>query len=164
MAARGGRNSHRELLVQAGEHLGIRLPVVEHKAGAESQILAIAEGKGAAVLGPALFEVRNAERIRGDKPIVAGVPPRRVPQILGVIEDGNGDHVAIDGGPVGDPLRTLAPHVNATHAFTVDSARRLPWEPSDSFASSEADHCIVRVAAKRLIGVSHDQGGKGSLC
>src|SRR2546426_9777991 len=66
-----------------------------------------------------LFELVNAERVRGEQSVVAHVPPGGMTLVLRMIEDRDTDRFAVDRTGVIDPLRALAPGRVVAHAFAV---------------------------------------------
>ena len=112
---------------------------MEKNAVAEILLFAFLEFEVADALFLAL-KVVNAERVRGDEAVVAGVPPRRMTQIIRVIKDGNADRVAIDLAPVIDPLGALAPECLVLVAGAVE---RMAVGSGDAFAVSQAEICLL---------------------
>ena len=64
----------------------------------------------------------HAEGIRGEEPVFTDVPPRRSLRVLGMIEDGDADGLAIDGAGVIAPLGAFAPGFLVAVAATGDAA------------------------------------------
>ena len=101
----------------------------------------------------------DAERVGGEQAVLARVPPGRVVDIVGVIEDR--DRACVFGHltPVGDPHSSLAPAVAVRMAGAVDAVPRGN-ATLDAQAGREAhgEGAFLRVAEQQVVirGTEHD--------
>src|SRR5687768_13088085 len=70
--------------------------------------------------GGLLLEIVDSEWIRREQAVVADVPPRGMPRIVRVIENGDAEGLAFDRPAVIAPGRLFAPRVFARHARAQD--------------------------------------------
>src|SRR5262245_3147761 len=90
------------------DRLEALLAAIDGDAIAQAQALALREPLVVRPLRLAL-EVVHAERIGREQAVVARVPPRRMTDVPGMVEQRDADRAAFDGAAVVDEPRALAP-------------------------------------------------------